>query len=143
MSGGVEINFRLTKWRYDLVLGHILPISQPPPPGNNFTVPYYFIYFFNNSLTVINICKYFNIAIEYQIKLYIIHVLSVLKSKIHPVVYYYCCVLIGWATTRLYVIAHHLKRNVLLFGGKKGLKSSFHLLKSFCLYIFDQLVVFY
>ena len=31
MSGGVEINFRLMKWRYDLVLGHILPISQPPP----------------------------------------------------------------------------------------------------------------
>ena len=77
MSGGVEINFRLMKWRYDLVLGHILPISQPtPPPGNNFTVPYYFIYFFNNLLTVINIYKYFNIAIEYQIKLYIIHVLS-------------------------------------------------------------------
>ena len=68
MSGGVEINFRLMKWRYDLVLGHILPISQPPPPGNNFTVPYYFIYFFNNLLTVINICKYFNIAIEYQNK---------------------------------------------------------------------------
>ena len=90
MSGGVEINFRLMKRGYDFVLGHILPISQPPPPppGNNFTVPYYFIYFFNNLLTVINICKYFNIAIEYQIKLYIIHVLSVLKSKIHPVVYY-------------------------------------------------------
>ena len=33
MSGGVEINFRLMKWRYDLVLGHILPISQPPPPS--------------------------------------------------------------------------------------------------------------
>ena len=46
-----------------------------PPPDNNF-------------LTVINIYKYFNIAIEYQIKPYIIHVLSVLKSKIHPVVYY-------------------------------------------------------
>ena len=30
MSGGVEINFRLMKWGYDLVLGHILPISQPP-----------------------------------------------------------------------------------------------------------------
>ena len=114
-----------------------------PPPGNNFTVPYYFIYFFNNLLTVINIYKYFNIAIEYQIKLYIIHVLSALKSKIHPVVYYQCCVLIGWATTRLYVIAHHLKRELLLFGGKKGLKSSFHLLKLFCLYFFDQLVVFY
>ena len=85
MSGGVEINFRLMKWRYDLVLGHILPISQPPsPPGNNFTVPYYFIYFFNNLLTV-----------------------------------------------------------SAAFGGKKGLKSSFHLLKLFCLYIFDQLVVFY
>ena len=117
--------------------------TPPPPPGNNFTVPYYFIYFFNNLLTVINIDKYFNIAIEYQIKLYIIHVLSVLKSKIHPVVYYQCCVLIGWATTRLYVIAHHLKRKVLLFGGKKGLKSSFHLLKLFCLYIFDQLLVFH
>ena len=27
-------------------------------------------------------------------------------SKIQLVVYYPCCVLIGWATTRLYVIAH-------------------------------------
>ena len=26
-------------------------------------------------------------------------------SKIQPVVFYQCCVLIGWATTRLYVIA--------------------------------------
>ena len=29
-----------------------------------------------------------------------------LLSKIQLVVYYQCCVLIGWATTRLYVIAH-------------------------------------
>ena len=29
-----------------------------------------------------------------------------LISKIQLVVYYQCCVLIGWATTRLYVIAH-------------------------------------
>ena len=27
-------------------------------------------------------------------------------SKIQVVVYYQCCILIGWATTRLYVIAH-------------------------------------
>ena len=27
-------------------------------------------------------------------------------SKVQLVVYYQCCVLIGWATTRLYVIAH-------------------------------------
>ena len=27
-------------------------------------------------------------------------------SKIQLVVYYQCCVLIGWITTRLYVIAH-------------------------------------
>ena len=27
-------------------------------------------------------------------------------SKIQLVVYYLCCILIGWATTRLYVIAH-------------------------------------
>ena len=27
-------------------------------------------------------------------------------SKIQPVVYYQRCVLIGWGTTRLYVIAH-------------------------------------
>ena len=27
-------------------------------------------------------------------------------SKIQLVVYYQCCVVIGWATTRLYVIAH-------------------------------------
>ena len=26
-------------------------------------------------------------------------------SKIQLVVYYQCCILIGWATTRLYVIA--------------------------------------
>ena len=29
-----------------------------------------------------------------------------LFSKIQLVVYHQCCVLIGWATTRLYVIAH-------------------------------------
>ena len=48
-------------------------------------------------------------------------------SKIQLVVYQQCCVLIGWATTRLYVIAHATsseKRG--LFGGKKGLKSSFN-----------------
>ena len=27
-------------------------------------------------------------------------------SKIQLVIYYQCCILIGWATTRLYVIAH-------------------------------------
>ena len=27
-------------------------------------------------------------------------------SKIRIVVYYQCCILIGWATTRPYVIAH-------------------------------------
>ena len=27
-------------------------------------------------------------------------------GKIQLVVYYQCCILIGWATTRLYVIAH-------------------------------------
>ena len=27
-------------------------------------------------------------------------------SKIQLVVYYQCCILIGWATTRLHVIAH-------------------------------------
>ena len=27
-------------------------------------------------------------------------------SKIQLVVYYQCCILIGWATTRLFVIAH-------------------------------------
>ena len=48
-------------------------------------------------------------------------------SKIQLVVYYQCRVLIGWATTRLYVIAHCTsseKRG--LFGGKKGLKTSFN-----------------
>ena len=39
-------------------------------------------------------------------------------SKIQLVVYYQCCAVIGWATTRLE------KRR--LFGGKKGLKSSFN-----------------
>ena len=42
MREGVEINFCLTRGEYDLVLGHISPISQlpPPPPGNYCTVPY-------------------------------------------------------------------------------------------------------
>ena len=39
MWGGVEINFCLMRGGYDLVLGHISPISQPPPPGNYCTVP--------------------------------------------------------------------------------------------------------
>ena len=30
----------------------------------------------------------------------------ILFSKIQLVVYYQCCILIGWATTRLYVIAN-------------------------------------
>ena len=30
-----------------------------------------------------------------------------LTSKIQLVVYHQCCVLIGWATTRLYVLAHY------------------------------------
>ena len=46
-------------------------------------------------------------------------------SKIQLVVYYQCCVLIGWATTRLYVIAPSSEKRR-LFGGKKGLKSSFN-----------------
>ena len=29
-GGGVEINFWLNEGGYDLVLGHISPISQPP-----------------------------------------------------------------------------------------------------------------
>ena len=32
--------------------------------------------------------------------------LSLIYSKIQHVGYYQCCILIGWATTRLYVIAH-------------------------------------
>ena len=32
MREGVEINFCLTRGEYDLVLGHISPISQLPPP---------------------------------------------------------------------------------------------------------------
>ena len=31
---------------------------------------------------------------------------AITGSKIQRVVYYQCCVLIGWATTRQYVIAH-------------------------------------
>ena len=49
-------------------------------------------------------------------------------SKIQIVVYYQCCVLIGWATARLYVIAHQWRKAPLYlscFGGKKGLKCSF------------------
>ena len=43
MREGVEINFCLTRGEYDLVLGHISPISQLLPPllpGNYCTVPY-------------------------------------------------------------------------------------------------------
>ena len=49
-------------------------------------------------------------------------------SKIQLVVYYQCCILIGWATIRLYVIAHYIasSKKCGLFGGKKGLKSSFN-----------------
>ena len=32
-EGGVEINFWLNEGGYDLVLGHISPISQPLPPS--------------------------------------------------------------------------------------------------------------
>ena len=32
-------------------------------------------------------------------------------SKTHVVVYYQFCVLIGWATTRLYVIAHFVAKS--------------------------------
>ena len=38
--------------------------------------------------------------------LYVESVQLIDVSKIQLVVYYQCCVLIGWATTRLYVIAH-------------------------------------
>ena len=50
-------------------------------------------------------------------------------SKIGVVVYYQCCVLIGWASEKSRI-----------FGGKKRLKCCF---KLFCLDIFDQLVGFY
>ena len=30
----------------------------------------------------------------------------IISSKIQLVVYHQCCILIGWATSRLYVIAH-------------------------------------
>ena len=38
------------------------------------------------------------------------HGLDIMISKIQLVVYYQCCVLIGWATTRLYVIAHQWRK---------------------------------
>ena len=49
-----------------------------------------------------------------------------LISKIQLLVYNQCFVLIGWATTRIFVIASSEKRRPYLwcFGGKKGLKSS-------------------
>ena len=40
-------------------------------------------------------------------------------SKIQLVVYYQCCILIGWATTILYVIAHLSSKKRWLFGQKK------------------------
>ena len=39
MWGRVEIDFCLMRGGYDLVWGHISPISQPPPTGNYYTVP--------------------------------------------------------------------------------------------------------
>ena len=40
-DGGLKLIFGLMKGGYDLVLGHISPISQPPPPPVNYcTVPY-------------------------------------------------------------------------------------------------------
>ena len=47
-------------------------------------------------------------------------------SKIQLVVYYQWCVLIGWATTELYVKAPYSSEKRQLLGGKKGLKSSFN-----------------
>ena len=64
-------------------------------------------------------------------------------SKIQLVVYYQWCVLIGWATTGLYVKAPYSSEKRQLLGGKKGLKSSFNKLKLLCRDIFDQLVGFY
>ena len=55
-------------------------------------------------------------------------------SKIQLVVYYQRYVLIGGATTRLYVMAHYQNN---------GGWIAFCLLKLFCLNIFDQLVGFY
>ena len=36
--------------------------------------------------------------------------LDIMISKIQLAVYYQCCVLIGWATSRLYVIAHQRRK---------------------------------
>ena len=52
----------------------------------------------------------FSIIREFEIKDF---------SKIQLVVYYHCCILIGWATTRLYVMAPSSEKHG-LFGGKKG-----------------------
>ena len=40
-------------------------------------------------------------------------------SKIQLVVYYQCCVLIGWATTRLHVIAHYVAKSAGFLPAKK------------------------
>ena len=53
------------------------------------------------------------------------HFCIIYISKIQLVVYYQCYILFGWAATRLYVIAPSSKKRG-LFGGKKGLKSSFN-----------------
>ena len=66
-------------------------------------------------------------------------------SNTQLMVYYQCCVLIGWANIlRGYILQPTSSEKRGLFGDKKGLKSSFYLAKIFLILdIFDQLVGFY
>ena len=61
-------------------------------------------------------------------------------SKILLVVYYQCCVLTVWATTRLYVI---VAKSAGFENQSNGGWIAFWWIKLFCLDIFDQLVGFY
>ena len=60
-----------------------------------------------------NIGKGFSLCVVWKISFFNLFYYSIILekwlfqfSKMHLVVYYQCCVLIGWATTRLYVIAY-------------------------------------
>ena len=64
-------------------------------------------------------------------------------SKIQLVVYYQCCVLIGWATSRLFVIAHWQRKAPALRNKNNGGWIAFCWSFVLSRYFFDQLVGFY
>ena len=101
-----------------------LPFPPPPPPFRygflvwlwfSFRTTVYFTFRNTHKKTAsyaVYTYAWYNMAIGYyRLCLYVLDIrngncMIITCSKIQLVVYYQCCVLIGWATTRLYVIAH-------------------------------------